>query len=204
MTVPKCVKENRVTLITPQPDGGEYHKLGNKDFVLKYGHQALDGGMYFTGPYTTVTDKNTGRKLIIEGFEMGDEKNISRIIDSEGSISLIEGEEILASWSFSHILSHWCNKHNKACYVKYKYEADYLSDKKMISFLNNVKLCEGTSPIKLIEAVYDGSVYLDPGSRVKENGESKARNQFRITLDKLKCLYTSLEDVDLDEITEGS
>ncbi len=200
----KCVKENRVTLITPQPDGGEYHKLGNKDFVLKYGHKALDGGMYFTGPYTTVKDKNTGRKLIIEGFEMGDEKNISRIIDSEGSISLVEGEEILASWSFSHILSHWCNKHNKACYVKYKYEADYLSDKKMISFLNNVKLCEGTSPIKLIEAVYDGSVYLDPGSRVKENGESKARNQFRITLDKLKCLYNSLEDIDLDEITEGS
>ena len=74
----------------------------------------------------------------------------------------------------------------------------------MISILNNVKLCEGTSPIKLIEAVYDGSVYLDPGSRVKENGESKARNQFRIALDKLNCLYDSLVDVDLDEITEGS
>lgn len=67
-----------------------------------------------------------------------------------------------------------------------------------------MKLCEGTSPIKLIEAVYDGNVYLDPGSRVKENGESKARNQFRITLDKLKCLYNSLEDIDLDETTEGS
>ena len=88
--------------------------------------------------------------------------------------------------------------------MKYKYEADYFSNKKMISFLNKVKLCEGTSPIKLIEAVYDSSVYLDPGSRVKENGESKARNQFRITLDKLDRLYYSLEDVDLNEILEES
>lgn len=67
-----------------------------------------------------------------------------------------------------------------------------------------MKLCEGTSPIKLIEAIYDSSVYLDPGSRVKENGDSKARNQFRIALDKLNCLYDSLVDVDLDEIKEES
>lgn len=198
----KCVKDNRVTLMTPQPDGGEYHNLGNKEFVLKYGHSSQDGGMYFTGPYTTFPDKDSGRRLIVEGFERGNGKSISKIIDSEGSISLVEGEEILASWSFSHILSHWCNKHNKACYVKYKYETDYFSDKKMISFLNKVKLCEGTSPIKLIEAIYDSSVYLDPGSRVKENGESKARNQFRIALDKLNCLYDFLEDVDLDETTK--
>ena len=194
----KCVKENRVTLMTPQPDGGEYHKLGNKDFVLKYGHKAIDGGMYFTGPYTSVTDNDTGRRLIVEGFERGNEKTISKIINSEGAISLIEGDKILASWSFSHILSHWCNKHNKACYVKYKYEADYLNDTKLICFLNKVKLCEGTSPIKLIEAIYDSSVYLDPGSRVKENGDSKARNQFRIALDKLNCLYDSIEDIDLN------
>ena len=67
-----------------------------------------------------------------------------------------------------------------------------------------MKLCEGTSPIKLIEAIYDSSVYLDPGSRVKENGDAKARNQFRIALDKLNCLYDSLVDVDLDEIKEES
>lgn len=200
----KCVKENRVTLMTPQPDGGVYQRIGNKEFVLKYGHSSQDGGMYFTGPYTTIPDKDTGRRLIVEGFERANDKGTSRIVDSEGSISLIEGDEILASWSFSHILSHWCNKHNKACYVKYKYEADYFSNKKMIGFLNKVKLCEGTSPIKLIEAVYDSSVYLDPGSRVKENGESKARNQFRITLDKLDRLYYSLEDVDLNEILEES
>lgn len=40
---------NRVTLMTPEPNGGFYGERGVKEFVERYGHDVNDGDMYFTG-----------------------------------------------------------------------------------------------------------------------------------------------------------
>ena len=66
----KCYGSSSITLMTPEPDGGLYEKLGTRDFVTEYGHVAENGSLYFTGPYKAEETTKFGysRKLIIDGF----------------------------------------------------------------------------------------------------------------------------------------
>jgi len=188
----KCHKDSTITLMTPQPDGGLYYEMGNRDFVLKYGHVTSDGGMYFTGPYfCSDNPKYPNRRLVIRGFDPDTEK----ITSSNGAICLLQDDIVLASWSFPHVLSHWNNKHNKACYVRYK--KLNLRDINEINFLPVVSLCENTSAIRLLHAVLFSKVYFDPGSRVSSDGSSKARSQFRVKSQDLSSLYAHSEMLDL-------
>ena len=187
----KCYGSSSVTLMTPEPDGGLYEKLGTRDFVEQYGHVAEDGGMYFTGPYRATENTKFGspRKLVVEGFNIEDGK----IEDVDGAIVLLQDEDTeLATWSFSHLLGHWGRKHNKACYVRYEKESDT-----QINYLPKVFLGEGTSPIFLLRAILANVVIYDPGSRVKLDGSMKARSQFRIRANDLSLMYNHSEYVDI-------
>ena len=189
----KCYGSSSVTLMTPEPDGGLYEKLGTRDFVEQYGHVAEDGGMYFTGPYRATENTKFGspRKLVVEGFNMEEGK----IEDVDGAIVLLQDEDTeLATWSFSHLLGHWGRKHNKACYVRYEKESDT-----QINYLPKVFLGEGTSPIFLLRAILANVVIYDPGSRVKLDGSMKARSQFRINHKDLCLLYSKYEHVDISK-----
>ena len=189
----KCYNNSSITLMTPEPDGGLYEKLGTREFVERYGHDAEGGGMYFTGPYRAVENTKFGssRKLIVEGFN---EKE-GKIEDVEGSIVLLQDEDTaLATWSFSHLLGHWGRKHNKACYVRYEKKSDTL-----ISYQPKVFLGEGTSPIFLLRAILANIVIYDPGSRVKADGSMKARSQFRIRANDLRLMYDHSEYVDISK-----
>lgn len=189
----KCYGSSSVTLMTPEPDGGLYEKLGTRDFVEQYGHVAEDGGMYFTGPYRATENTKFGspRKLVVEGFNIEDGK----IEDVDGAIVLLQDEDTeLATWSFSHLLGHWGRKHNKACYVRYEKESDT-----QINYLPKVFLGEGTSPIFLLRAILANVVIYDPGSRVKLDGSMKARSQFRINHKDLCLLYSKYEHVDISK-----
>ena len=189
----KCYGSSSVTLMTPEPDGGLYEKLGTRDFVEQYGHVAEDGGMYFTGPYRATENTKFGspRKLVVEGFNMEEGK----IEDVDGAIVLLQDEDTeLATWSFSHLLGHWGRKHNKACYVRYEKESDT-----QINYLPKVFLGEGTSPIFLLRAILANVVIYDPGSRVKLDGNMKARSQFRINHKDLCLLYSKYEHVDISK-----
>lgn len=189
----KCYGGSSITLMTPEPDGGLYEKLGTRNFVEQFGHVAEDGGMYFTGPYRAQENTSFGssRKLVVEGFNAGDGK----IEDVDGAIVLLQDEDTaLATWSFSHLLGHWSRKHNKACYVKYKKE-----DNGRISYLPKVFLGEGTSPIFLLRAILANVVIYDPGSRIKADGKMKARSQFRIRANDLSLMYNDSEYVDISK-----
>ncbi len=193
----KCHKDNTITLMTPQPNGGLYAELGNREFVNRYGHVAEDGGKYFTGPYyCKPSDKFPNRRIHVTGFNP-DEGKEGKITDSSGAIYLMEGDIELASWSFAHILSHWNQKHNKACYVEYKNYVEYGKPITKIEFLPNILLCEGTSAIKLIKAILNNLVYYDPGSKVSANGDQKSRSQFRVKFDNLNQLYISSQSYNL-------
>lgn len=193
----KCHSDNIVTLMTPQPNGGLYEKMGNRDFVNTYGHLAESGSMYFTGPYSCEPNPNrSGRRIIVTGYDF----NKKKIVDTCGAILLIQDNLELASWSFSHILNHWNNKHNKTCYIRYKKHINcYLGTNNKIDFLPNILLCEGTSAINLIQAIIDNYVYYDPGCRVSCEGESKPRNQFRVKIDNIHRLYSKSEYYNLED-----
>lgn len=183
----KSLSGSVATLMTPQPDGGLYHEIGNDEFVRKYGHvSGNDGRLYFTGKYTSLGECY-GRTLFVRGFDPA-----GRITEEDGYVGLQQDGVLLASWSFPHIIGHWNSKHNQACYVRYK-KVD--TENQLISFNPEVLLCEGTNAMMFLKAVTNGVVYLDPACRI-----AKARNQFRTQFSMLFSLYSVSERRDVSGV----
>lgn len=181
----KSLSGSVATLMTPQPDGGLYHELGNDEFVRKYGHMSSDGRLYFTGKYTSVSP-TMDRILYIKGFDPANGK----ITDEEGFVGLVQNDKVLASWSFPHLIGHWNSKHSQACYVRYK-----KVDERLIAYNPEILLCEGTNAMMFLQAIANGYVYLDPACRV-----SKARNQFRTGFSRLFTLYGFSDRIDVSSL----
>jgi len=186
---------NRVTLMTPEPNGGFYGERGAKEFVERYGHEVQDGGMYFTGGHKIgVHCERTGMTLQVTGF---DPKN-SNIFDVNGAVKLIDtdGNEA-AAWAFSQLLTHWNRKHAYAAYVRYtsqKIPPAYRYD-------SPVLMGEHTDFSMYLRALCSGAIVFDPGSKVSQartaRSTVKARSQFRINTKDLSLLYRSLTEESL-------
>ncbi|WP_395706782.1 MvaI/BcnI family restriction endonuclease [Casimicrobium huifangae] len=79
----------------------------------------------------------------------------------------------------------------------------YLRQKQPHAFKCNspVLLAEGTDFPKFLSALCNQQVMHDPGCKVEDASsakpKAKARNQFRITVNRLNVLYDKIEAVDL-------
>jgi len=108
-----------VTLMTPEPSGGEYRADGAESFVRRYGYADKSGKpdrINFGGAYSCTKDfhKETGLKLILSGFDAASGK----ITDMDGGLHLVAKDDaVAAAWHFSAIMEHWNRKHAKAVYV---------------------------------------------------------------------------------------
>ncbi len=195
----KAFSTSRVTLMTPEPDAGDYHKQGAKLFVEQYGSPSLKDAttMYFTGTHrANARNDKTGLTLTVKGFEAHTQK----ITDVNGSVSLVNdsGQET-ALWSFANLLLKWNKKHAQAAYIPCQ---SLLSKENQYRYSNPVLLGEGTDFSRFISAIVNGSVILDPASKVENaftpQSKIKARSQFRMTIKQLPSLYKSFESVTLD------
>lgn len=181
---------NRVTLMTPEPNGGFYGERGVKEFVEHYGHEVKDGGMYFTGGHKVgVPCVATGMTLQVSGFDPAAPK----LLDVGGAVRLVDaaGNEA-ASWAFAQLLTHWNRKHAFAAYVRYtaqKVPVAYRYD-------TPVLMGEHTDFGKYLNALCSGAIVFDPGSKVTQahtaQSKVKARSQFRINTNDLGLLYETL------------
>jgi len=158
----KSHSTNRVTLMTPEPNGGFYGENGSKAFVERYGHDVKDGGMYFTGGHKVgVPCVATRMTLQVSGFDPADPK----LFDVSGAIRLVDcdGNEA-ASWAFAQLLTHWNRKHAFAAYVRYK------PQKLPISYRYDtpVLMGEHTDFNKYLRALCAGAIVFDPGSKVTQ------------------------------------
>lgn len=186
----KAHSSNRVTLMTPEPNGGFYGEYGVKKFVECYGHSVKEGGMYFTGGHKVgKTCESTKMTLKVLGF---DPKN-PKLFDVDGSIILEHSTgTIAASWAFEHLLNHWNRKHAFAAYVR------YTSQKIPIAYRYETPILMGehTDFIKYLSALCAGAIVFDPGSKVSKaktaQSTVKARSQFRININNLELLYKTL------------
>lgn len=186
---------NKLTLMTPEPDGGYYGDEGVAQFLRRYGRPIPEQDrLYFTGAHRSgEPNSTTSMTLTLVGY---DEKQ--RLInDVNGSISLIDSSgQTAASWSFSGLLTHWNRKHASAAYVPYEVE-------KLASphyrYVNPILLGEGTDFSRYLGAISDGKVIFDPGSKLEAASSTKpkqkARSQFRISRKHLDCLYERTESV---------
>lgn len=182
---------NRVTLMTPEPNGGFYGERGVKEFVERYGHDVSDGSMYFTGTHKVgVRCLATGMTLQVSGFDPENPK----LFDVNGAVRLVDSDgNEAASWAFAQLLTHWNRKHAFAAYVHYT-----LQKIPIIAYRYDspVLMGEHTDFGKFLYALCTGCIVFDPGSKVTHartaQSRVKARSQFRINTNKLGLLYQTL------------
>jgi len=195
----KAHSTNRVTLMTPEPNGGIYRDQGAKAFVERYGHAVDNGAKYFTGTHKVgVPCVATGMTMQVKGFDA----QASKIVDVAGAVTLIDANgNLAASWAFAHLLTHWNKKHAFAAYVQYSSRKDPLAYK----YNSPVMMGEHTDFPRYLKALCGGLVVFDPGSKVTLAGTAKskvkARSQFRVNVGNLDQLYQRLtvEDISAKE-----
>lgn len=188
-------RASRVTLFTPEPDGGLYVTAGVREFIRKFGNWNLKKQRWdFTGSHRCdERSSKTGLKLSIDGFVSGSSR-----FEAGGKIALLDQSDlIVASWSFTKLLDHWKRKHAMAAYIP------SMSRKIMIEsfthseyqFGSRVELGEGTSFARLLEGISGKIIIYDPGIHLEQSGESKRRSQFRTSSKNLKFLYENFSEV---------
>jgi hypothetical protein len=184
----------RITLMTPEPDGGFYWAHGVVEFVKRFGYKDVKGRpdrLNFGGTYR-VGDRNdrTGLSLELSGFDSSSNK----IVDAAGHLRLVDGQgEVAASWSFSKLIELWSKKHACAVYVPAECKKDPLRYRYGHRVLTGV----GTDALALLIALARGIIFYDPGIKLECSGQtqtSKKRSQFRIMYKNLNHLYHSCSE----------
>jgi MvaI/BcnI restriction endonuclease family len=197
----KGFSKNILTLMTPEPNGGEYFQNGVRWFVNTYGHKQSDSTNYFTGMHRCSSDNSsrnatTGLTLALRGFDAVKNK----ITDVNGAVELLTDAGICtAAWSFSGLMTSWNKKHAQAAYIKYSAIQKDLA--RYYQYQSPIWLGEGTDFVKYLQALSNGLIGFDPASKVttEVDGTSrvKARSQFRITQKHLHTLYAQFAEVPL-------
>lgn len=191
----KAYSGSRITLMTPEPDGGLYGAEGVKSFVRQFGAPTGDDTLYFTGTHR-ANDRNakTGLTLNVRGFNPANR----RIEHVDGAVELLtDAGQCAAAWSFASMMIGWNKKHAQAAYVPYESEKVV---EPAYRYNSPVLLGEGTDFTRYLAALCAGQVIFDPGSKVMNvstaNSTVKARSQFRIPVRNLIGLYQRFEPKD--------
>lgn len=213
----KCYTNKKLTLFTPEPDGGLY--AGDyRSFMIRYGHLTDKQEYYFTGLHRCGQKcEKTGltlgiyclRKFADDEFRrVRFDPTISLTKQVQGFEIVLENTdgEIAASWSFERLMNCWKIKHNEVVYV-----GALVTDNqnptlleqgfsKQVTFDDFVLWCRNTSAERLVHALHAGTVYLDPGSKLNtsDSSKTKRRSQWRLNniIKDRNALY------ELSEITD--
>ena len=192
------LESGKITLMTPEPTGGFYHKHRPIAFVYRFGKPDWKGrtGRYnFTGVHRCGV-RNSGTKLRLQLF--GYDRASNTITNIEGSVRLVDDKGLVAaSWSFSRLLSRWRCKHTRAAYVpsicrklsiqRYRYG-------------NKIRLATKTDFLLFLRALADKRVFYDPGIKVEMKAGkpvAKVRSQFRVSSHDIVSLYGRVETITL-------
>ncbi len=97
---------------------------------------------------------------------------LSANADKNVYVGLFDDDALLTGgWSLDRILNCWTSKHNEAVYIPaFKSgcsDADLLASghKPMIEFSDRLLWCRTTSAEQLFEALYNGTLFLDPAPK---------------------------------------
>jgi len=187
------------TLMTPEPDGGQYKALSFAEFIRTYGYPDQNGiadRMNFGGQF------RVGRRHELTGLTMklvGFDSISSEITDVAGKLSLVNDAGVeVSSWTFAKLLTIWNIKHAKAVYVPGEMQDHPV---RSYRYAPTVLLGEGTDFEIFLAAVAHGYVIYDPGLKL-ENASTpaaarKKRNQFRIQWQHIPQLYKRMTSQNL-------
>lgn len=191
----KAYSTGKVTLMTPEPDGGFYGEEGCEAFLRKYGYTRPDDSIYFTGVHKVgERKKTTGQLLILDGFDPVTKK----IIDVGKGITMLDATgKPSAIWTYQGLINHWNKKHANAAYIPYERRDEPSINYK---YTPPALLGIGTDFTKYLDAMNTGLVNYDPAPKLSKADTGKlsvkARSQFRIAVKNLPCLYDQFEIVE--------
>jgi hypothetical protein len=190
----------RITLMTPNPTGGDLAELGPAAFMRLYGYpdrrspQRLNFGGTYSARHRTG---NRSLQLVLDGF---DPKAPSRF-SADGAVSLEDptGHQAM-EWSLTKMIGLWNHKHSKAVYLPA--DADLHGGRRRYRYGSTAYLGTGTDFSRLLLGVAHGEVVYDPGIKLEHAGsdreKAKARHQFRVAFGSLPSLYARWEEIPLE------
>lgn len=189
----------RITLLTPEPNGGYYKEHGVLEFLRRYGYPAptIPDRLNFTGIFRVNSrHPDRGMTLRLIGYDPTTEK-ITEI--ETGGVALVDDAgKIAAKWSYLGLLEHWKRKHNQAAYVQ---SVQRNTPQRQYRFGSTVRLGTETRFELFLKALYVGAIVLDPAPKATSvhsaAPKTKARNQFRINGTSLRLLYNNFETVEV-------
>jgi hypothetical protein len=204
----KTHTQSKVTLFTPEPDMGAYADSFAR-FMTTYGYRDGNGHYRLTGVHRVgVRCDKSGLTLRVMNHERG--ASLASSADREVHLGLFDDSGTLAAgWSLERILNCWTSKHNEAVYIPaIKTPCDDVDLKTgghnfLVEFSNRIMWCRQTSAEHLFEALYNGTLFLDPAPKYcPENVKlNKRRSQWRVNdiSEAARDLYTDVRKISLSE-----
>ncbi len=212
----KCFTSNKLTLFTPEPDGGLYAE-DFKLFMKTYGYEKE--AMYrFTGLHRTgKVSESTGLNLrVLHSAKKGDasivhdfdiNKPFKDQLKNLRVVLLDSNDKVAASWSLSRLFGSWGVKHNEVVYVPATVQTNKIAEEikegylKRVYFSDSVLWCKESSVEKMIHAIVNGTIFLDPAPKHNPNNpkDDKRRSQWRVNniYRDAKQLYKNVDEVKL-------
>lgn len=192
----KCFTRNKLTLFTPEPDGGLYAQ-SFKEFMLKYGYEK-DAVYRFTGLHrvNSVNEKSQlsmavwcspkGKDDELIDFDIS--KPFKNQLHNLQVVLVDDDNNIAASWSLARLFNNWGVKHNEVVYVPASVSDNEISAEieagftKRVLFGNEVLWCYRSTLEIMIRAIVTGIIYLDPSPKLDPDNpkNNKRRSQWRI------------------------
>lgn len=198
----KTYRGDRISLMTPTPDGGFQGDHSFREFMARYGRpaQKADGSLRFTGMHRVgKVCASSGLELRIRGYNGGND----RFDASAGiAVELFDPStgEVAASWSLERMANSWNAKHASAMYVPAgaRTQPSGLAE---YCFGNEVLVGEGTDVFRLLRAIHAGLVWYDPADSIYADGKPKVRPQWRtgsrLLAQTMRQLYAEVRTVNV-------
>lgn len=211
----KTHTQAKVTLCTPEPDGGLYAS----DFIAfmkTYGYLDEDGDYRLTGIHR-ANEKCGKSKLTLRVRELHSESDgsirahaydrttpLTPKLDRVDVALVADDGAVAASWSLQRLMNCWGAKHNEAVYIPAtKVRNPATSEREAgyehhVTFGRTVMWCRNTTAERLLAAIEDGIIYLDPAPKLHANDPSKnkRRAQWRVN-DITKAAQSLYEIVEM-------
>lgn len=196
----RVTPSKRITLMTPNPTGGDIAEFGPAAFMRLYGHadQRTAQRLNFGGTFSTAHPAGPhALQLALEGF---DPRSPSRFA-ADGAVSLEDpsGRHAM-EWSLAKMIELWNRKHSRAVYLPA--DADRHDGRRRYRYGSTAYLATGTDFSRLLVGVANGDVIYDPGIKLEHAGsdheKAKVRHQFRVAFGALPSLYAHWEAIPLE------
>lgn len=203
----KTHTQKKVTLFTPEPDMGLYAE-NFAAFMEKYGYEDKDGHYRVTGIHRVgIRCEKSSLTLNVINHERG--TSLAASADKNVHLGLVDDDgQLAAGWSLERILNNWNSKHNEAVYIPAKKgpcDDPELLEKGYnyrIEFSDTVMWCRETSAEQLFEALYNGTLFLDPAPKYSPDNPklNKRRSQWRVNdiSNAAKDLYSDVRMISLE------